>query len=54
MVIKIEIEIQNCNECPFTMKVDEMGYHAIECSKLGCYSTIPEQGIRKDCPFKNA
>lgn len=54
MVIKIEMEIQNCNECPFAVKVNEMGYRATECGKLGCYSTIPKQGIRKDCPFTGA
>ena len=53
MKIKIEIEIENCYECPFAKEVREMGYCATECGQLGCYSTIPDRGIRKDCPFKN-
>lgn len=53
MKIKIEIEIENCYECPFAKEVREMGYCATDCSQLGCYSTIPDRGVRKDCPFKN-
>lgn len=53
MKIKIEMEINNCYECPFTVKVREHGYSDTECSKKGSYSSIPTQGIREDCPFKN-
>lgn len=51
MKIKIEMEIENCTNCPFTVQVREQGYSARECTKLGCYSAIPNKGIRKDCPF---
>ena len=51
MKIKIEMEISSCEECPFTKQVREHGYSATECSKLGSYSTIPDEGFRKDCPF---
>ena len=52
IIIKIEKEIENCFDCPFVEKVYEHGYSGSDCSKLGCYSTIPEKGIRKDCPFR--
>lgn len=51
MKIKIEMEINSCNECPFTTRVCEQGYSATECRKLSSYSTIPDKGFRKDCPF---
>lgn len=52
MKIKIEIEIEHCSECPFTKTYREHGCTMTECSKCGAYSEIPEQGIRKDCPFR--
>lgn len=52
VIIRIEKEIENCFDCPFVKKVYEHGYSGSDCSKLGCYSTIPEKGIRKDCPFR--
>ena len=51
MFIKFEKEIKHCAECPFKKQVKEMGYSADECSLLGCYTTVPSSGIRKDCPF---
>jgi hypothetical protein len=51
MKIKIEMEIENCYDCPFKMKVYEHGYSAIDCTKLPPYHTIAQEGIRTDCPF---
>jgi hypothetical protein len=51
MKIKIEMEIESCQECPFAHEEREMGYCATECSKLGVYNPIPNKGFRKDCPF---
>lgn len=51
MKILIELEIKKCLECPFTKRVIEHGYSAINCSKLGVYSEVPIEGFRKDCPF---
>ena len=51
MIIKIEMEINSCKECPFAVRVYEQGYSATDCSKLGSYSTIADKGFRKDCPF---
>ena len=51
MKIKIEMEIDSCAECPFAVQVYEQGYSATDCSKLGPYATIAENGFRKDCPF---
>lgn len=52
MKILIELEIKKCLECPFTKRVIEHGYSAINCSKLGTYSEVPIEGFRKDCPFR--
>ncbi len=50
MKIKIEMEIENCYDCPFVRKVYEQGYCATECKYI-MYGEIPKKGIRKDCPF---
>ena len=50
MKIKIEMEIENCYDCPFAHKVYEQGYCATECKHI-MYGEIPRKGIRKDCPF---
>ena len=42
MKIKIEMEIENCYDCPFKTRIYEQGYSAIECTKIG---------FRPDCPF---
>lgn len=52
MKIKIEMEIEHCYQCPFKIKIYEQGYSAFDCSKLGAYRTIPDKGIRNDCPFR--
>lgn len=52
VIVKFEKEIKYCSQCPFACKVYEHGYSAVECSKLGSYKTISEDGIRKDCPFR--
>ena len=52
IIIKFEKEIESCSQCPFAHKVYEQGYSATECSKLGIYETIAENGIREDCPFR--
>ena len=49
--IKIEMEIENCYDCPFKEKVREHGYSVTECIKLPPYHTIALEGIRTDCPF---
>lgn len=51
MIIKIEMEIKGCFECPFAERVYEMGYSGKDCMKLKPYSTTPKEGFRKDCPF---
>lgn len=51
MKITFEKEINNCNECPFAEYVNTQGYSATECSRLPPYSTIPDEGIRYNCPF---
>jgi hypothetical protein len=53
VIIKFEKEIKHCYDCPFTCNVYEQGYSGTDCSKLGAYSTIPKEGIREDCPFRN-
>jgi len=52
VLIKFEKEIHNCGECPFTVDIREMGYCATDCRLLSAYATIPNSGIRKDCPFR--
>lgn len=52
MKIKIELDIQNCYECPFVENIHEHGFCGNCCQKIA-YGMIPKQGIRKDCPFKN-
>lgn len=51
MKIKIEMEINSCKECPFTVQVHGHGYSGTDCRKLGPYATIAVDGFRKDCPF---
>jgi hypothetical protein len=51
MKIKIEMEIEHCYQCPYADYVSEMGYNGTECKLLGAYSTIPQTGIKKNCPF---
>lgn len=51
MKVKIEMEIENCYECPFKTYVYEQGYSATECSKLPPYSSIAEKGVLPNCPF---
>jgi hypothetical protein len=51
MKIKVEMEINNCYECPFKVRIYEHGYCATDCSKCGPYSAIPKVGFREDCPF---
>lgn len=53
MKIKIEMEIENCYDCPLVRQVREQGYCATEC-KYTPYGEIPDKGIRKDCPFKKS
>ena len=48
-MIKIEMEIENCYNCPFIRKIHEHGYCATVCHIM--YGEIPLKGIRKDCPF---
>ena len=50
MKIKIEMEIENCYNCPFIRKIYEQGYCATVCDHI-MYGEIPKKGIRKDCPF---
>lgn len=53
MKIKIELDIQNCYECPFVERIREQGLCGDFCEKI-TYGAIPYQGIRKDCPFKKS
>ena len=53
MKIKIEMEVEHCYQCPFKVRIYEQGYSASDCSKLGSYRTIPDKGIRNDCPFRD-
>lgn len=55
MKIKIELQIENCYECPFKKRVYEQGYSATDCTKTGIpYDTIPPKGIKKNCPFRKS
>lgn len=49
-MIKIEMEIENCYNCPFVHKIHEHGYCATVCQHI-MYGKIPLEGIREDCPF---
>ena len=51
MKIKIEMEIENCYDCPFKIRVYEQGYCATDCAKLPPYHKIADKGLRLDCPF---
>ena len=51
MKIKIEMEIENCYDCPFKTRVHEQGYSATECTKLPPYNPIAEKGFLPNCPF---
>ena len=51
MKIKIEMEIENCYDCPFKTHIYEQGYSATECTKLPPYSSIAEKGVLPNCPF---
>ena len=52
VIVEFKKEIHNCSECPFTVEIYEQGYCATDCQLCGAYSTIPKEGIRKDCPFR--
>jgi hypothetical protein len=52
VIVKFEEEIEDCYECPFKHKVYEQGYSDYVCSKRGAYASIPDDGIRPDCPFR--
>lgn len=51
MKVKIEMEIEQCCNCPFAEFYTEHGFSGYLCTKLSPYTTIPQTGIRKDCPF---
>ena len=51
MKVLIEENIKNCTECPFVEHYTEFGFSGDICKKLSSYTTIPQTGIRKDCPF---
>lgn len=51
MKVKVELEITECQNCPFTDHVYEQGYCGTDCTKLGAYTKIPRQGFRPDCPL---
>lgn len=51
MKVKIEMEIENCYECPFKVYVYEQGYSATECAKLPLYNPIAGKGVLPNCPF---
>lgn len=51
MKIKIEMEIENCYDCPFKTRIYELGYCATECAKLPPFHKIAREGLRPDCPF---
>ena len=51
MKVKIELEIKECQNCPFTDHVYEHGCYETDCTKLGAYAKIPRQGFRPDCPL---
>lgn len=52
MLIKIEEEIEHCYQCPYAVSWVEQGAHGTDCSKIDNYASIPDKGIRKDCPFR--
>ena len=53
MKIKIEMDINTCQECPYAQKIVEHGFSATVCSKSkDLYDIIPNQGIKHDCPLK--
>lgn len=52
MKVRIELEIKDCQHCPFTYDVYEQGYSGTDCTKVGRpYATIPRTGFLPDCPF---
>ena len=51
MKVKVELDIKECQDCPFTVHIYEQGYSGTDCTKLGAYATIPRQGFRPDCPL---
>ena len=52
VVVKFEKELEHCQKCPFSYRVYEQGCSDDICSKLGVYASIPDKGIRPDCPFR--
>lgn len=53
MKIMIEYDINNCYQCPFFGKFDDMGWNAaFVCDKLAPeIAEISKEGIRHDCPL---
>lgn len=49
--IKLEKEIENCYECPFTVYIYEQGFCGT-CCKFNPYVIIPNKGIYEKCPFR--
>lgn len=51
MKVKVELEVKECQNCPFTDHTYEHGCYETDCTKLGAYAKIPRQGFRPDCPL---
>ena len=51
MKVKVELEVKECQNCPFTDHAYEPGCYETDCTKLGAYAKIPRQGFRPDCPL---
>lgn len=51
MKVKVELEVKECQNCPFTDHAYEHGCYETDCTKLGAYAKIPRQGFRPDCPL---
>lgn len=49
MRINIDVEVNNCTQCPFKEHIYEQGFCGYICTKTG--GTIPKYGILGSCPF---
>ncbi len=49
--MRIELDFHTCHDCPFKIHITEQGCCGDFCSKI-YYGSIPNNGIRKDCPLK--
>lgn len=49
MRIKVDIDVNNCTQCPFKEHIYEQGFCGYRCNKTG--HTIPKYGILGSCPF---